>query len=102
MALILLTIGSVANVVTGLSGAVLSMTHREGISAKIQWVGLGVRLILGPAAALTIGLDGLAASAGFVTAGVYVALWLATKRELGISTLMTPRPDLGLMRKTFS
>ena len=98
--LVLITVGSIVNVITGLCGATLSMTHREGIVATVQWVGLAVRLVLGVAAALALGIDGLAASAGLVTAGVYLALWVITKRRVGVLTHLTLRPKLSILRNT--
>ncbi|MBA2558616.1 MAG: lipopolysaccharide biosynthesis protein [Propionibacteriales bacterium] len=100
--LVLLTAGSVVNVLTGLCGATLSMTHREGVVAVVQWAGLGVRLLLGATAAIVLGVDGLGASAGLVTAGIWVALWTAARRRVGVRTHLTLHPKVSVLRNTVS
>jgi O-antigen/teichoic acid export membrane protein len=98
--LLFLTVGCIVNVLTGLCGATLSMTHREGVVATIQWIGVAVRLVLGVAAAMRLGFNGLGFSAGMVTAGIWVALWIAAWRRVGVRTHLTLRPKLSILRNT--
>lgn len=96
--LLLLTVGSVANVATGLCGVVLSMTHHEGALSIIQWSGLLVRLTLGLLVGSLFGVLALALAASLATTGIYVAQWMYTRRRLGVNTLPTLRPQLSLIR----
>jgi O-antigen/teichoic acid export membrane protein len=98
--LVLLTVGNIANVLTGLCGTVLIMSHNEGSVATVQWCGVGVRLIAGLAAALIFGPVGLAASAGTVTVALFAAMWFTTKRRMGLSTHFTLRPNFRLIKST--
>lgn len=98
--LLLLSIGSVANVLTGLCGALLTMTHEEGLVAVVQWWGLGARVVIGVGAALLVGLPGLAASAGMVTAVIWVVMWLAARYRSGVWTQPTLSPQLSVLRQT--
>lgn len=98
--LVLLTVGNIANVLTGLCGTVLIMSHHEGVVATVQWCGVGARVLLGVAAALLFGAVGVAASAGAVTVGLFAAMWFTTKRRMGVSTHLTLRPNLALIKST--
>ena len=53
--LVVLSLGNVVNVLTGLSAVALTMSHREGVAARIQVVALVARLVTGTVAALTWG-----------------------------------------------
>ncbi len=98
--LLLLTAGNLANVLVGLCGTVLIMSHHEGSVATVQWCGVGARVIFGTTAALVFGVIGLGVSAAVVTVGVFAAMWLVTQRKIGVRTHMTLRPDLRLMKNT--
>lgn len=100
--LLLLTVGFLVNVLMGLAGTTLSMSGREGLGAQVQWAGVVLRVVVGPPAALLGGVVALAASASAVSAFVFVAMWLRTRRELGVSTHVTLRPELRLLRRTMS
>lgn len=99
--LVFLTVGSVANVLTGMCGTALSMSRHEGVTAMVQWLALAVRVPAGLlAVALLGGAAGLGASAAAVTTAMYVALWLLARRRTGLRTHLTFRPSLRLMRET--
>ncbi len=97
--LMLLSCGTLANVLSGLCGSTLSMSHNEGIAAGIQWAAVAVRVPLGIAAVTLFGPIGLAASASTCTAGMYAAMWLAARRRVGVNTLPTLRPSPSLLRR---
>jgi O-antigen/teichoic acid export membrane protein len=101
-ALFALTVGSMANVASGLCGTALTMSHHEGSVAGVQVVACVVRIALGVAAAAIWGLDGLAATAAAVTITMYFAMWRLAKVRLGLRTEPTLRPRLGLVRRTVS
>ncbi|WP_160004879.1 lipopolysaccharide biosynthesis protein [Nocardioides sp. AX2bis] len=97
--LLILSISSVANVATGLSGIALTMSHREGVAAAIQAATVVAQVVVGVAAALVWGLNGLAVSATtFVTLN-YVGQWIAVRRLLGLWTQPTFRPRFGDLRR---
>lgn len=96
--LVLLTFALLINAATGLAGLTLSMAHREGLAARVQWGALVLRVAIGTAAAATLGLNALAASACLVSSGMFLFMWRRTKRELGVNTAATGRPDLSVLR----
>ena len=98
--LLILTIGNIANVVTGMSGTALTMSRHEGLVAKAQWIAVVVRIGAGMTAASLFGPVALATSAATATTLLYAFLWRATRRRMGLSTHITLRPDLRLMRET--
>ncbi len=98
--LVLLTVGSFVHVVTGMSGTALTMSRHESVVATTQWVAVGSRIALGTAAGLAYGAVGLGASAAIVTTGLYLALWIQTRRRMGLWTHPTVRPSLRLVRQT--
>jgi len=98
--LVLLTVGSVSHVVTGMSGTALTMSRHEGVVTTVQWVAVVLRVVLGVAAGLLYGPVALGASAALVTLGLYVCLWLLTRSRMGLWTHPTTRPSLRLMRQT--
>lgn len=99
-ALALLTLGMVFNVLSGLAGTALTMSHHEGAVAAVQSVSVVARLVVGSAAALAFGVDGLAAAAAVITALTYTSLWWLARTRLGLRTELTLRPRLGLLRST--
>ena len=101
-ALFLLTLGYATVVVTGMAGVVLTMSHQEGLVAGIQASTVVLRLVIGIAAALWLGVEGLAASAAAITAVSTVILWWQLRRRLGVWAHVTLRPSLGAMRRTRS
>ena len=96
--LVLLTCALVVNALTGLAGLALSMTHREGVAARVQWGALALRVVLGTAAAEALGLNALAASACLVSSGMFVFMWRRAKRVVGVNTAVTGRPDLAVLK----
>lgn len=100
LVLVLLTIGSISNVLTGMCGIALTMSRHEAVVAKVQWIAAGVRVGVGMLAAWQFGSTGLAASAAAVTTGLSVTLWLLTRQRMGMSTHLTLRPNLRLLRQT--
>jgi O-antigen/teichoic acid export membrane protein len=98
--LVLLTLGNVANVFVGLCGTVLIMSHHEGVVASVQWGGVIARLGLGVVAALMFGAVGLGVTAATVTVAVYAAMWVTTRKIEGLSTQLTLRPSLRLIKET--
>ena len=98
--LVLLTVGSVSHVLSGMSGTALTMSRHEGVVATAQWIAVTVRVLLGTAAAAVFGPVALGASAALVTLGLYLSLWIATRRRMGLWTHPTVRPSLRLMRQT--
>lgn len=98
--LVLLAFGSLANVLSGLCGTVLTMSRHENVVWVVQWMAVVVRLAAGAVAATLFGAEGLGASAAVVTAGLYATLWLLARRRTGLRTHLTLRPSLGLLRET--
>ena len=98
--LFLLTVGSIANVLSGLCGTALTMSHHEGSVAGVQVVACVTRIAAGFAAAAVWGLDGLGATAAIVTVAMYFAMWRLARVRLGLRTEPTLRPSFGLIRKT--
>lgn len=98
--LVVLTIGGLANVVVGLAGTALTMSHREGVVAAVQTGSVVARAALGFGAAILWGPVGLAASAALVSVITYGLMWWQAWRLLGVRTDMTLRPRLGLFKRT--
>jgi O-antigen/teichoic acid export membrane protein len=99
-ALVVLSLGMVVQVLTGMCATALAMTHGEGVVAIVHSAGVVVRVCLGVVAALVAGVMGLSVSSALVTASIFVVLWWQARRRLGISTQLTLRPDLPLMLRT--
>lgn len=97
---VLLSVGYMVNVVTGLCGPALSMTHREGVVASAQWIGVALRLGCGLAAALLWGVQGLAISATVITAAIFLSLAIQVRVRVGVRTHPTLRPNRGVLRRT--
>ncbi|GAA5141794.1 hypothetical protein GCM10023340_04100 [Nocardioides marinquilinus] len=98
--LVLLTLGYVANAVSGLSGITLSMTHHEGSAAAVQWGGVVLRAAVCTVSAWAWGVVGLAAASAASTLVVYAAMWAQARRHLGVLTHVTLRPRPGLLART--
>lgn len=98
--LLLLATGYLINAVSGMSGITLSMSHHEGYVARAQWAVVVVRGLLGAAAAWQYGLVGIALTSLACTVGFYAVVWVGARRRVGVSTHLTVRPDLRLLRTT--
>lgn len=95
--LVILTVGAISNVVTGMCSVVLTMSQHEAVVAKVQWAFLVPRLVLGLLLAHAFGAIGLAASAAVMTSAQWLSLWYLTKRLTGMRTHPTLRPSPRLM-----
>lgn len=100
--LTLLTVGYIASVAAGLCATALTMSRHEGVVATVQWVGVALRVSLGLLAASTLGLVGLGASAAVVTTGLWITLWVVTRKRMGLRTHLTLRPNLRVIKETAS
>jgi O-antigen/teichoic acid export membrane protein len=98
--LLLLTVANVGNVLSGMCGTALTMSHQEGAVAAVQSSSVGLRVVLGTAAAVVFGLVGLAAVAAVLTVLTYTAMWWLARRRLGLRTEPTLRPRLEVLRRT--
>lgn len=98
--LLMLTVGSMANVLSGLCGTALTMSRHEGSVAAVQVVACVIRIAVASTAAVIWGLEGLGAAAAIVTVLMYLALWRLARVRLGLRTELTLRPRLGLVRRT--
>ncbi len=98
--LLVLSLGNAVNVLTGLSAAALTMSHREGTAATIQVSTLVLRIVVGTAAALVWGVLGLAISSATMSTLSYALMWWRARTLVGVSTHVTVRPDLRLLRST--
>jgi O-antigen/teichoic acid export membrane protein len=99
-ALMILTLGYMANVLSGLSGTVLAMSDREGTVAAMNWWAVLLRVALAVPAGLLLGIKGLAASEAFVSTVLSLVLWWHTRSVTGIRTHVTLRPSIALARRT--
>jgi O-antigen/teichoic acid export membrane protein len=98
--MLLLAVGTLGNVATGVAGTALSMQGQERVAAWVQWSGAILRVALGVPAALLLGLHGLTLSALTVAVFVFTVMWWAAHRVLGLYTHCTIRPDFSLLRRT--
>jgi O-antigen/teichoic acid export membrane protein len=98
--LMILTLGYIANVLTGNSSTVLSMTDREAAVASFNWCAVVSRVAIGIPAGLLLGIEGLAISESLVSTGLSLALWRYARARTGIGTHVTLRPSLALVRRT--
>jgi len=98
--LVILTVGSISNVLTGMCGMALTMSRHEAVAAKVQIVGAVTRVVAGFIAVWQFGVMGLAASTAAVTMGLTATLWYLARRRMGLATHPTLRPDLRLLRRT--
>ena len=98
--LFLLSLGNAANVLSGLCGTALTMSHREGVVAGVMAAGVVLRIVVGGTAAHLFGLNGLAVTAAAITVVTYGTLWLSSRRLLSLWTHPTLRPSLGVLRRT--
>lgn len=100
LVLLVLSVGNAANVLSGLSGIALTMSHREGTAALITTATLTARVVLGTIAALVWGLWGLAITSAVITTVHYGLMWWQARRLIGVQTHVTLRPQLSLLRST--
>ena len=98
-ALLLISTGYLLNAVSGMSGTTLSMAQHEGRMAVITWCVVSGRVLMGLGGALLAGVVGLAATSAVVSVLFYAATWLSVRRLLGLSTHLTLRPDLSMLRR---
>jgi O-antigen/teichoic acid export membrane protein len=95
---VLLVVGQLVNVATGMCGPVLVMTRFEGTFAVVTAAGLAIRVVVGIPAALLGGAVGLAATATAVSAVGWVYLVIAARAKCRLNTLPTLRPSLPSLR----
>jgi O-antigen/teichoic acid export membrane protein len=96
--LIILLIGQLINVATGMCGPVLTMTRFEGTVAKATTLGLVLRVAIGIPAAVMGGAMGLAVTATAVSAFMWVYLVVQARTKCSLNTLPTLRPTLGSLQ----
>jgi len=98
-ALMFIATGYLLNSISGMSATTLSMSHREGDVAVINWCAVLLRVIAGLVCAHVWGVTGLAASSAMVATLYYLASWSTARWRLSISTHATLHPRLGLLRR---
>ncbi|QNN54035.1 lipopolysaccharide biosynthesis protein [Nocardioides mesophilus] len=98
--LLLLTLGSVSNVLTGMCGIALTMSRHEAVVAKVQVFSAAVRVGAGFVAAWQFGAVGLAVCTATISTVSSFTLWVLARRRMGLSTHLTLRPAFTLMRRT--
>ena len=98
--LVLLTVGILPSVVTGISGTVLTMSHHEGVMASLQWTTVVVRTVGAAVAAGAFGLTGLGVSSAVATATLGLGSWWLAHTRVGVWTQATARPEPALLRRT--
>lgn len=99
VALMLLATGFFMNAATGLSSTTLAMSQQEGWVSLVQWIGVGLRIVCGTAAALLWGPIGLAASSMSVTILIYLLMWVQARRHIGVATHLTLRPSARMLTR---
>ena len=98
-ALMLLASAYLLNSSSGPSMVTLSMSHHEGDVAMITWCILAPRLVSGAVCGWAWGVTGLAASTAAMAVITYALGWWAVRRRVGISTHVTLRPSVSLLRR---
>jgi O-antigen/teichoic acid export membrane protein len=98
-ALVLLASAYLLNSSSGPSMVTLSMSHHEGDVAMITWCVMVPRVVSGALCAWAWGVTGLAASTAAMAVLTYVLGWWAVRKRVGISTHVTLRPSLSLLRR---
>ncbi|MGB5951812.1 MAG: hypothetical protein WBG57_04755 [Ornithinimicrobium sp.] len=91
--LLAVSVGMLGNVVSGLCGAVLSMTGHEGASAAVTVASFVLRVSLGLWAGSQYGLIGLAISFSAITVMHNLTLALMAVRLTGVITVPTVLPE---------
>ena len=99
VALVLLASAYLLNASSGPASTTLSMSHHEGVVALISWGLMAPRVASGVACALAWGVIGLAASTAAMAIITYALTWWAARSRVGISTHVTLRPNLSLLRQ---
>jgi O-antigen/teichoic acid export membrane protein len=97
--LMVLTTAFLVNAMTGLAGLTLSMAHREGVAARVQWVTVVVRVAVGTLVAAKYGLIGLSISAAVMSVLMFVVMWQRARTVVGVNTAVTTHVDLSLVRR---
>jgi O-antigen/teichoic acid export membrane protein len=100
LVLVILSVGSLVNCLTGMCGTALMMSGHEGVPAFMGGITVVGRLVVGLVLVSAFGLVGLAVSAVLFTIVYNVALSVFAARRLGLNTWPTLRPRLGLLRQT--
>jgi len=95
-----LSVAMLLNAVMGLAGLTMSMAHREGTVAWMQWTTLVARVGVGCLVASAFGLEALAVSSAVWSTAFFVGIWVAAWRKLGVNTVATLHPRLSLVRET--
>ena len=98
--LVILTLGGISNVVTGLCSVVLTMSEHEAVTARVQWAAMAPRAVLGIVLGTLMGPAGLALSAAVSTVLLWATLWYLARRLTGIRTHPTLRPEPRLLLRT--
>jgi O-antigen/teichoic acid export membrane protein len=98
--LVVLSCGSMCNVLSGLCGTALSMSGHEGTPALLVTVTTVLRVVLGVALALAFGVYGLAASTALLTAAFCALMWWFALRRVGVNTLPSLHPDWRILSRT--
>lgn len=96
--LVLLVIGSLANVVTGMCAPVLLMAMEESVLNWIQWSSVIIRMAVGLPVVAAFGATGLAWSSLAVSVVSWSLLARAARHSPGVLTLPALRPQLALLR----
>jgi len=84
--LVILTVAQLVNVATGLCGIVLSMSGHEWMNLASASVGALVTLIAGVLAGWRFGLIGLAVASATGSSLMYLLLFVAARRRVGVWT----------------
>jgi O-antigen/teichoic acid export membrane protein len=98
--LVILSLGSVINCLTGMCGTALTMSGHEGVPALVGGLTIVGRVLLGLLLVTEFGVIGLAVSAVVWSVVYNVALSMFALRRLGLNTWPTLRPRIRLLRQT--
>jgi O-antigen/teichoic acid export membrane protein len=96
--LIVLVLGQLINVATGMCATVLTMTHFEGTVGRVTSANLGLRVLLGLPAAMLLGPMGLAVTSTALTAAMWAYLVVQARTKCNLDTLPSWRPTLASLR----
>jgi O-antigen/teichoic acid export membrane protein len=98
--LLILTVGSLVNCLTGMCGTALMMSGHEGVPALLGGITVAGRFVVGLILVQQFGIIGLAVSAVAFTILFNVALSVFALKRLGLNTWPTLKPRMGLLRQT--
>jgi peptidoglycan biosynthesis protein MviN/MurJ (putative lipid II flippase) len=76
------------------------MSKHEAIVSYVQWIGVITKCAIGLVSAIFFGAIGLAVSSTVTNALITLALYILTRRRLGLRTHLTLGPELRLLRST--